>query len=176
MNSYGKTHDDEQNEQNPGPEPYIDKTHDDEQNEQNPGPEPYIDIIQDPEAIDENQCSPQGDKLNNASNADDGDTKTSKLPMSKTGMAKLAITLICIGLLIAQFSTTISDLHNINKLLLLAEHESNEHITNVLQKGSAYCFINNITKVLVITCQYDGIINMKSFTLGTFNFSACAFP
>ena len=95
----------------------------------------------------------------------------------KKSLIKLLIPLICVGLLVAQFSANISDLHVTHRLLTLANSQENTHLSNVLQKGSAYCFVNNVTRVLSITCPFHDMTNIKSFSLGSgFDFDTCSFP
>ena len=98
-------------------------------------------------------------------------------PPKKKSLIKLLIPLICVGLLVAQFSANISDLHVTHRLLTLANSQENTHLSNVLQKGSAYCFVNNVTRVLSITCPFHDMTNIKSFSLGSgFDFDTCSFP
>ena len=95
----------------------------------------------------------------------------------KRSLIKLLIPLICLGLLVAQFSANISDLHVTHRLLTLASSQENTRLSKVLQKGPAYCFVNNVTRVLSITCPFDDVTNIKSFSLGSgFDFNTCSFP
>ena len=93
---------------------------------------------------------------------------------SKASMAKLGVMFLCIGFLVLNFSTNISELNNESKMWNLFVDESKKNIKNVLQKGVARCYVNNVTKTLSVACYFNNVPTIKTFNLGAnFDFNTC---